>query len=62
MTPKRGYSCKFPVGKTHGRYSLDQIPAGLWRSAKARAKREGVSIRSILLEALSRFVRRETLW
>ena len=49
-TPKRGYSRDFtPRTDTYGRYLLDKIPATLWREAKAKAKREGVSMRALLL-------------
>ena len=50
---KRGYSKAFtPRSEGYGRYLLDKIPATLWREAKAKSKRDGVSIRAVLLEAL----------
>jgi hypothetical protein len=49
---KRGYSRAFTPSGTPGHYLLGQIPAGLWRAAKAKAKRDGVSIRFVLLRAL----------
>lgn len=51
---KRGYSREFtPRSETYGRYLLDKIPATLWRDVRAKAKREGVSIRALLLKLLS---------
>lgn len=50
---KRGYSRAF---KPHGRgrrYLLDSIPAGLWTTVKTKARREGVSIRALILKLLS---------
>lgn len=50
---KRGYSREFkPHGETGKRYLLDQIPAGLWNEVKAKAKREGVSMRALILQLL----------
>jgi hypothetical protein len=50
---KRGYSRDFtPRSDTYGRYLLDKIPATLWRDVRAKAKREGVSIRALLLQLL----------
>ena len=55
---KRGYSREFtPRSDTYGRYLLDRIPATLWRDAKAKAKRDGVSIRAVLLTALRAYTR-----
>jgi len=51
---KRGYSRAFtPRTETYGRYLLDKIPAQLWRDVKAKAKRDGVSVRAVLLTALT---------
>ena len=58
MAKKRGYSRDFkPHGDTGKRYLLDKIPAGLWREAREKAKREGVSMRALLLRLLERWVR-----
>ncbi len=52
--PARGYSREFtPHGDTGKRYLLDQIPAGLWSDVKAKAKREGISIRALILKLLT---------
>lgn len=55
---KRGYSREFkPHGDSGKRYLLDQIPAGLWADVKAKAKREGVSLRALILQLLTRWVK-----
>jgi len=51
---KRGYSKAFkPHGDTGKRYLLDKIPAGLWSEVKVKAKREGVSVRALILRLLT---------
>jgi hypothetical protein len=56
---KRGYSREFtPHGDTGKRYLLDDIPAGLWAAVKAKAKREGMSVRALILQLLTEWVRR----
>jgi hypothetical protein len=55
---KRGYSREFrPHGETGKRYLLDKIPAGLWADVKAKAKREGVSVRALILGLLREWVK-----
>lgn len=55
---KRGYSKEFrPHGETGKRYLLDQIPAGLWGDVKAKAKRDGVSIRALILTLLANWLK-----
>jgi hypothetical protein len=55
--PKRGYSKDFkPHGDTGKRYLLDQIPAGLWARVREKAKREGVSLRALILTLLTEWV------
>lgn len=57
MAKKRGYSREFtPKTERHGRYLLDKIPADLWRRVRVRAKREGVSIRALILQRLTQWV------
>jgi hypothetical protein len=57
MSPKRGYSREFkPHGETGKRYLLDKIPAGLWAAVKVKAKREGVSVRALILSLLKKWV------
>jgi hypothetical protein len=56
---KRGYSRDFtPHGDTGKRYLLDGIPAGLWADVKAKAKREGVSLRALILRLLREWLSR----
>jgi hypothetical protein len=50
---KRGYSREFPKGARPRRYLLDDIPADLWARVRAKAKRDGVSIRALILQRLS---------
>jgi len=47
----RSYSRDFPIGDKPGRY-LIEVPAPLWRKVKARAKREGTAIRSVMIAGL----------
>jgi hypothetical protein len=54
---KRGYSKAFtPRSNKYGRYLLDLIPATLWRDVKAKAKREGTSVRALILGLLTEWV------
>lgn len=54
---KRGYSREFkPHGDTGKRYLLDDIPAGLWAAVRAKAKREGASLRALILRLLTDWV------
>ena len=56
---KRGYSREFkPHGDTGKRYLLDQIPAGLWADVKAKCKRDGISIRALVLQLLTDWIAR----
>jgi hypothetical protein len=60
VTKKRGYTYDFtPRSETYGRYLLDKIPATLWAKVRAKAKREGVSVRAVLLRFLSEWVKDE---
>ena len=56
---KRGYSREFkPHGDTGKRYLLDDIPAGLWADVKAKCKRDGISIRAVILTLLREWLTR----
>jgi hypothetical protein len=56
---KRGYSRQFrPHGETGKRYMLDQIPAGLWTIVRARARREGISLRALILQLVTEWAER----
>ena len=51
---RRGYSTAFtPNGDARKRYLLDDIPAGLWKAIRARARREGLSMRALILQLLT---------
>jgi hypothetical protein len=60
MVAKRGYSRNF---RTHGssgkRYLLDEIPAGMWAEVKAKAKRERISLRALILTLLTEWLGEE---
>jgi len=57
MTKKRGYSREFrPHGDTGKRYLLDDIPAGLWAKVREKVKRDGLSVRAVLLSLLTEWV------
>jgi hypothetical protein len=54
---KRGYSREFPVNmETRKRYLLDDIPAGMWIAVRAKAKRDGLSLRALVLSLLARWL------
>ena len=54
---KRGYSREFtPASEKHGRYLLDKIPAAFWLRVKAKARREGVSLRALILGLLRQWL------
>jgi hypothetical protein len=60
MAPKRGYSRAYPLpppSKNKTRYLLDAIPDGLWHRVRTKAKREGVSLRTLILSLLDGWVR-----
>lgn len=51
-TPMK-YTRDFPKGAKPKRYLLDGIPADLWRRVRAKSKREGVSVRALILRHLT---------
>lgn len=52
-----GYSRAFtPSSRGHRRYLLDKIPVPLWLAVQAKCKREGVSVRALILQLLSGWV------
>ena len=54
---KRGYSRAFtPRTGTPARYLLDDIPPTLWREVRAKAKREGFSMRGLILHLLKQWL------
>lgn len=53
MPPKRSYSKDFrPRGATRHQFTIDRVPVTLFRRIRAKAKREGVSIRAMVLNFL----------
>jgi hypothetical protein len=57
--PARGYSRAFPVNRdTRKRYLLDDIPGGLWIRVRTKCKRDGVSLRALILSLLTDWVDR----
>jgi hypothetical protein len=56
---KRGYSRDFtPAPQGHRRYLLDRIPVTLWREVQTKAKAEKVSIRALILQLLTDWLKR----
>lgn len=54
---KRGYSRDFtPHGDSEKRYLLDHIPAGLWTAVRAKARRDGFSVRALILTLLKKWL------
>ena len=54
---KRGYSREFtPQGGRRCRIEIDQIPPTLYEAVKAKARREGVSLRAMTLGLLKDWV------
>ena len=50
MSVKRGYSREFtPKTERRVAFMIDRIPPTLWARVKAKAKREGVSLRALIL-------------
>ncbi len=50
MVKKRGYSGQFPTTREKRvSFMLDKIPPALWIRVKAKAKRDGVSLRTLIL-------------
>jgi hypothetical protein len=52
LKPKRGYSKDFPVTDRAANFYLGPIPAGFWRAVRAKAKRDGLSMRALILGLL----------
>lgn len=55
-----GYSREFtPAPQGSRRYVLDRIPVPLWLAVQDKAKREKVSIRSLILTLLTEWLARQ---
>jgi hypothetical protein len=60
VTAKRGYSREFPIGDDLTRrrkLEIDWVPPWLFRAARQKAKREGISLRVIILRWLTAWVK-----
>lgn len=56
---KRGYSREFtPKTERRVRIEVDRIPPTLYNAVSAKAKREGISLRALVLKLLSEWVER----
>ena len=57
MTKKRGYSREFtPRTERRVQLLIDRIPPSLKDAAQAKAKREGISLRALILGWLKKWV------
>jgi len=57
MPSKRGYSREFtPQTERRVRFEVDRIPPTLYERVKAKAKREGVSLRALTLTLWSEWL------
>jgi hypothetical protein len=57
VTKKRGYSREFtPKTKTRVQLVIDRVPPTLMQAAKAKAKREGISMRALVLGWLKEWI------
>jgi predicted HicB family RNase H-like nuclease len=55
---KRGYSRDFtPRTDRRLRFEIDRVPASLHEAIRAKAKRDGVSVRALVLEYLTAWVK-----
>jgi len=55
--PKRGYSREFPLASgDYRRYLLDKIPPAMWIQIRAKAKRDGISMRTLILRLLAQWM------
>ena len=52
----RLYQTEFPKGRTPRQYLLPDVPADLWKRIRAKAKREKVSMRYVILSLLSQWL------
>jgi hypothetical protein len=58
MARKRGYSTEFPTDHAKRvRLEIDQVPPDLDRKVRAKAKRDGVSLRTLILRLLTQWLK-----
>jgi hypothetical protein len=55
---KRPYSTQFTARGTPRRYLLSGIPPTLWETVRAKARREGVAVRTLILQLLQEWLAR----
>lgn len=61
MTKKRQYSRDFtPKTERRLQFMIDRVPATLHEAVRAKAKRDGVSLRALVLGWLENWVERST--
>lgn len=53
---KQPYSREFPRQANSKNYPLEGVPAGLLRAARAKARREHLSLRIVLLRLLTKWI------
>jgi len=54
---KRGYSREFtPKTERRVRFEIDRIPPTLWERVQAKAKRQGISLRALILTLLTKWL------
>ena len=58
MRGKRPYSYKYTARANPQRYLLSGIPPTLWETTRARARREGVAMRTLILTLLEAWAKR----
>lgn len=58
MSKKRPYSLQFTARGNPRRYLLSGIPPTLWDRARARAKRENLALRTIILSLVEQWTDR----
>jgi hypothetical protein len=58
--PKREYSREFTPRNNGTSFSVHRIPSTLMAEVKAKAKREGVSLRALVLRRFSEFLDEST--
>ena len=57
-TKKRPYSMAFTAQRNPRRYLLSGIPPTLWERARARARREHVAMRTVILSLIEEWADR----
>lgn len=53
---KRPYSTQFTARGVPRRYLLSGIPPTFWESVRAKAKREGIAVRTLILQLLTQWL------